>query len=328
MNTFGRIFRVSITGESHGNSIAVVVDGCPVGIRLEKEDFFEDLKRRKPGKKGTTRRVEDDYPFIESGVFNGYTTGAPILIRFENRDVKSKHYKEIENLPRPSHSDFVAYKKYRGFNDFRGGGHFSGRLTAGIVAAGVIARKIIKPIEVKARIVSIGGQNDYQELVEKIAKEGDSIGGIVECVCENVPVGLGEPFFDSVESVISHLIFSIPGIKGIEFGAGFKCAEMRGSEYNDEIIDFEGKTKTNNSGGINGGITNGNPIVFRVAVRPTATIFKPQKTVNLKTGKQETLIIKGRHDSCIALRVPVIVEAMTSIALADLKLLSLKDNIF
>ncbi len=328
MNTFGRIFRVTITGESHGNSIAVVVDGCPAGIRLKKEDFFEDLKRRKPGGKGTTKRIEDDYPFIESGVFNGYTTGAPILIRFENRDVKSKHYKEIENLPRPSHSDFVAFKKYRGFNDFRGGGHFSGRLTVGIVAAGVIAKKIIKPIDVNARIVSIGGMGCYQDLVEEIAKEGDSIGGIVECICENVPVGLGEPFFDSVESIISHLIFSIPGIKGIEFGAGFKCAEMRGSEYNDEIIDIDGKTKTNNTGGINGGISNGNPMVFRVAVRPTATIFKPQKTVNLKTGKQEALMIKGRHDSCIALRMPVIVEAMTSIALADFKLLSLKDNIF
>ncbi len=328
MNTFGQVFKVTIAGESHGKSISVIVDGCPAGIPLKKEDFFEDLKRRKGGKTGTTKRVEDDYPFIESGVFEGYTTGSPILIRFENRDTKSKHYNDIKEFARPSHADFVAYKKYKGFNDYRGGGHFSGRITVGIVAAGVIAKKLIKPIEVKAGILSIGGKKDYEDLIAQIAKEGDSIGGIIECVCKNVPVGLGEPFFDSVESVISHLVFSIPGIKGIEFGAGFKCGEMKGSEFNDIILDKKGKTKTNNSGGINGGITNGNDIVFRVAVRPTATIFKPQQTINLKTGESAIISPKGRHDSCIALRMPVIVEAVTAIALADLKLLSLKDNLF
>ncbi len=327
-NTFGSIFRVTITGESHGKSIAVVIDGCPAGIPVDKEDFVNDLNRRKPGKAGTTKRVEDDYPFIESGIFNGYTTGAPILIRFENRDVKSKHYDDIKDYPRPSHADFVAYRKYKGFNDYRGGGHFSGRVTVGIVAAGVIAKKLINPIKVEAKVKSIGGKKDYADLIAEVAKEGDSIGGIVECICSNVPVGLGEPFFYSVESVISHLVFSIPGVKGIEFGAGFRCAEMKGSEFNDILIDSEGKTLTNNAGGINGGITNGNDIVFRVAVRPTATIFKPQETIDLKTGEKATVFPKGRHDTCIALRVPVIVEAMTAIALADLKLLSLKDNLF
>ncbi|BBB32529.1 chorismate synthase [Thermotomaculum hydrothermale] len=328
MNSFGQIFRVTITGESHGKSIGVVIDGCPPGIPLKVEDFFNDLKRRKPGKAGTTKRIEDDFPLIESGVFNGYTTGSPILIRIENRDTRPKHYDDIKDLARPSHADFVAYKKYKGFNDYRGGGHFSGRITVGIVAAGVIAKKIVSPIEIKADIYSIGGKKQYEDLVKEVAAQGDSIGGIIECVCKNVPVGLGEPFFDSVESVISHLVFSIPGIKGIEFGAGFRCTEMRGSEFNDIIVDKSGKTQTNNSGGINGGITNGNDIVFRVAVRPTATIFKPQETINLKTGEKDRILPKGRHDSCIALRMPVIVEAMTAIALADLKLLSLKDNLF
>jgi len=328
MNSFGKIFKVCIAGESHGKSIAVIIDGIPAGIPLKEEDFFKDLARRKGGKKGTTKRVEDDFPLIESGVFNGHTTGAPVLIRFENRDKKSNHYRDIKNLPRPSHADFVAFKKYKGFNDYRGGGHFSGRITVGLVAAGVVAKKIIAPVEVSAEIESIGGLKDYGKLVEKIEREGDSIGGIVRCVCKNIPVGLGEPFFYSVESAISHIVFSIPGIKGIEFGAGFKCAEMRGSEFNDTIVDLSGKTETNNSGGINGGITNGNDIVFRVAVRPTATIFKPQETVNIKTGQREILNPKGRHDSCIALRMPVIVESAAAIALADLKLMSLKDNLF
>lgn len=328
MNTFGKIFRVSIAGESHGKSIAVLIDGVPAGILLKEEDFSEDLKRRKPGGVGTTKRVEDDIPFIESGVFKGVTTGAPVLIRFENKNVKSKDYGDIERLPRPSHSDFVAFKKYKGYNDYRGGGHFSGRLTVGLVAAGVIAKKVISPVKVKGEIETIGGKKDYMPFVKEVASDGDSIGGIISCTCKNLPIGWGEPFFYSVESAISSLIFSIPGIKGIEFGAGFKCAEMKGSEFNDIFEDNTGRTKTNNSGGINGGITNGNEIFFRVAVRPTATIFKKMQSFDLKTGEMKMLMPRGRHDSCIALRMPVIVEAAAAIALADLKLLSLKDNLF
>ncbi len=327
MNTFGKIFKVSIAGESHGKSVAVIIDGVPAGIPLKEDDFSEDLKRRKPGETGTTKRVEADFPLIESGVFNGYSTGAPILIRFENKNVKSGDYSEIGKIPRPSHADFVAYKKYRGYNDYRGGGHFSGRLTVGLVAAGVIAKKLISPVKVNAKIESVGGQKDFSDLVRKVASEGDSIGGIISCTCQNVPIGRGEPFFYSVESAISSIVFSIPGIKGIEFGAGFKCSQMKGSEFNDQFENNEGGTKTNNSGGINGGITNGNEIFFRVAVRPTATIFKKMQSFDLKTGEMTKLMPKGRHDSCIALRVPVIVEAAAAIALADLKLLSLKDNL-
>jgi chorismate synthase len=321
MNSFGRIFRVSIFGESHGDSVGVLIDGCPPGINIKPNDFKKDLLRRKPGALGTTTRLENDKPIIESGIFDGKSTGAPILIRFENKNVESKDYKKFKDIPRPGHADFTSGVKYAGFNDYRGSGHFSGRLTVGLVAAGVIAKKIINPINVSANILSVGGSKDIKKSVAKVTKEGDSIGGIIECVSLNIPVGLGEPFFDSLESVISHLIFSIPAIKGIEFGAGFKVAEIKGSEINDRIIDGKGTTKTNNSGGINGGISNGNPIIFRVAVKPPSSISKPQITFNFKKGNIDILEVKGRHDSCIALRIPVIIEAVTAIALTDFKLL-------
>ncbi|OQY04829.1 MAG: chorismate synthase [Bacteroidetes bacterium 4572_117] len=320
MNTFGRIFKISIFGESHGKSVGVTIDGCPPGIDLRENDFLDDLARRKSGAKGTTPRKEKDLPEIISGVFNDKSTGAPITILFKNENIRSKDYSQLKNLPRPGHADFVAFKKYKGFSDYRGGGHFSARLTLALVAAGVVAKKITEPIIIHANILEVGGNKDVIKAVDIALEKQESIGGIVDCTATNIPLGLGEPFFDSVESVISHLVFSIPAIKAIEFGAGFLAAKMHGSEHNDEIIDESGKTKTNNAGGINGGITNGNDIYFKVAVKPTSSISLAQQTINLQTGKPEKLEIKGRHDACIALRVPVILEAVTAIALADFML--------
>jgi len=317
MNSFGKRFRVHIFGESHGLCTGVCIDGCPPGISLSEEDFNHDLARRRSGGKGTTPRTETDIPKVMSGVFNGLTTGAPITIIFENQNTKSADYSQLIDIPRPGHADFVAGVKYRGFADYRGGGHFSGRITAGLVAAGVIAKKIIAPATVTARILEIGGSAQWEELIERCVAERDSAGGIVECVVEGLPAGLGEPFFDSMESLIAHTVFAIPGIKGIEFGAGFAAARMSGSEHNDVFIDADGKTATNHAGGINGGITNGNPVVFRVAVKPTSSIAKPQKTMNIRTGEMTTLEITGRHDACIALRIPPVIEAATAIVLAD-----------
>ncbi len=318
MNTFGNIFRISIFGESHGESVGVLVDNCPAGIEINENSFINDISRRKSGIKGTSSRIEEDKTIIKSGVFNGKTTGTPILIEFENNNKKSKDYTNLINHPRPSHTDFVAKKKYNGNNDYRGGGHSSGRLTLGLVAAGVIAKIILNKIRINAELIEVGGSKNINQTIDNAIKNKDSVGGIIECNATNIPIGLGEPFFNSVESQISKLAFSIPGIKAIEFGAGFNSVKMLGSDFNDNIIDVDGKTDTNNSGGINGGITNGNNLVFRLAVRPTASIGKPQNTINLKTNKVEELIISGRHDVCIALRVPVIIEAITAIALADL----------
>ena len=318
MNTFGRIFRITIFGESHGPAIGVIIDGVPVGIKLSEADFLSDLARRKPSVKGTTSRVEDDIPELLSGVFNEFTTGAPIGVMFRNKNVKSEDYEEFAKHPRPGHADFVALKKFGGYNDNRGGGHFSGRITLALVAAGVIAKKIVEPIKIKASVLEVGGIKDFEKVVEEAVLLNDSVGGIVECTANGVPVGLGEPFFDSVESTISHLAFSIPSIKGIEFGTGFNAAKMKGSEHNDLIVDTNGKTGTNHVGGVVGGITNGNPLQFRVAVKPTSSIGKAQQTVNLESGKVEKLVITGRHDACIALRIPVILEAITAIVLADL----------
>lgn len=321
MNYFGRLFRISIFGESHGKMIGVVIGGCPAGIPLSVDDFLEDLARRKPGAKGTTARHEDDLPEISSGVFNNKTTGAPILIHFSNKDAISKDYEKLKETPRPGHADFVAMKKYCGFADYRGGGHFSGRLTLALVAAGVVAKKIVAPIKISAYLVEAGGSIDIEKAVKIAVENHDSIGGIVECVATKIPIGLGEPFFDSVESLISHIVFSVPAIKGVEFGSGFRAAQMKGSEHNDALLDENGKTATNHAGGINGGISNGNDLVFRVAVKPTSSIGKSQQSINLKNKQVEELKIKGRHDACIALRVPVVIEAATAIALADLSLI-------
>jgi chorismate synthase len=326
MNSYGRLFRIHIYGESHGESLGILIDGCPPGLSLKIEDFEKDLSRRKGGIRGTTTRVEADFPQIMSGLFRGKTTGAPLLVEFRNLDTRSHDYEQFKDIPRPGHADFAAMKKYQGFHDFRGGGHFSGRLTAGLVAAGVVAKKIIAPVSIRAKIVDAGGEKDVQKAVEKAMKNNDSIGGIIRCEAKNVPVGLGDPFFDSLESLISHIVFAIPGIKGIEFGSGFTSARMTGSEHNDLIINAEGRTETNHAGGINGGLTNGNPLFFRVAVKPTPSIPKPQYTFNMKTGRREKAKIEGRHDTCFALRVPVVIEAAVAVVLADLLLLERNKN--
>ena len=322
MNSFGRIFRVTVFGESHGSLVGITIDGCPPGIALQETDFETDIERRKAGATGTTPRKEADQPTIATGVFNGTTTGTPITILFENTNTRSADYDAIRKTPRPGHADFVLDKKYKGFNDYRGGGHSSGRLTLALVAAGVVAKKILDATDIKATLIEAGGNSDIEAAIEQAVKEQDSIGGIVECRVDKLPVGLGEPFFDSVESYISHLVFAIPATKGIEFGSGFSSVRMKGSEHNDAIVDAEGSTKTNNAGGINGGITNGNELVFRVAIKPTSSTPKEQQTWNAETQSVEAFTVKGRHDLCIALRVPVVVEAVTAIALADLWLLN------
>ena len=341
MNTFGNRFRVSIFGESHGPRIGVTVDGVLPGMPLGEEDFAEDLGRRKAGALGTTPRTEDDFPQIVSGVYNGRTTGAPLTILFRNQDTRSEDYEGFREHPRPGHADFTANLKFDGFNDPRGGGHFSGRLTLAVVAAGVVAKKLLYFAKFHAQLIEVGGLKDaaaWPDALKAAQEEGDSMGGIVECTVEGLPIGLGEPFWNSVESQVSHAVFSIPGVRGIEFGDGFQASRMKGSEHNDPFPEHHcqhhhddpdhqcchgeheeggehhccGRHKhpqppvTNHAGGVNGGLTNGNPLVFRVAFKPTASIAKAG--------------IPGRHDVCFALRTPVIVEAMAAIVLADLAL--------
>ncbi|MEO7923928.1 MAG: chorismate synthase [Chitinophagaceae bacterium] len=480
MNSFGRIFRISIFGESHGESVGIVVDGCPAGLSLTTNDFLADLERRKGGtQKGTTPRQEEDLPIFKSGLFNDKTTGAPITIIFDNKNTRSSDYEKQRAVPRPGHADFVARAKAGGFEDYRGSGHFSGRLTVALVAAGVIAKKLLECLEtspqtplqgrgafkdvpgyytnpkeswkflsafakenrrnateaedklwqelrdrkigrykfrrqhpvngfipdfvclekkliievdgeyhnseeqiryddlrtkwlqenqyqlirftneeilndiagvtgrikktieelnppsplerepegevkITATILEIGGEKDLDKGLQKAIDNKDSIGGIIECRVNGLPVGLGEPFFDSAESLISHGVFAIPAVRGIEFGTGFAAAKMFGSGHNDPIENMEGKTQSNHAGGIVGGLTNGNELVFRIAIKPTSSTPKEQTTLNWQTGQQETVSVKGRHDLCIALRVPVILEAVTAIVLADLLLLEQK----
>jgi chorismate synthase len=325
MNSFGRLFRISIFGESHGESVGITVDGCPAGLPLQLEDFLPDLERRKGGsQKGTTPRKEDDLPIFKSGLFNNKTTGAPLTILFENNNTRSGDYEKQRAVPRPGHADFVAHKKFGGHEDFRGGGHFSGRLTVAVVAAGVIAKKLLAHAgvgDVSATILEIGGEKDLEKGLQRAIDAKDTIGGIVECRVGGLPAGLGEPFFDSVESLLSHAVFAIPAVRGIEFGTGFAAAGMFGSQHNDAIEDLQGRTRTNHAGGVVGGISNGNELVFRIAVKPTSSTPKEQQTLNWETGEQELFSVKGRHDLCIALRVPVVLEAVTAFVLADLLLL-------
>jgi chorismate synthase len=282
---------------------------------------MSDLMRRQSGSKGTTKRQEPDLPEILSGVFGDMTTGAPITLITKNSDKISSDYEEFKKIPRPGHADFVSSIKYSGFSDMRGSGHFSGRITWGLVAAGVIAKKIAAVSEISAKLISAGGSEDIETAINEAIELNDTIGGIIECHVKTPPKALGEPFFYSFESALSKIIFSIPAIKGIEFGAGFAAASMRGSVHNDSFIDSTGKTASNNAGGINGGITNGNEIVFRIVVKPTSSTGAEQTTFNFNEGKMTTLKVKGRHDTCIALRMPVIVEAATAVAMADLMLI-------
>ena len=324
MNSFGRIFHIHIFGESHGECVGVTIDGCPAGLALTVDDFLPDLERRKGGTKGTTPRKEDDIPHIKTGLFNGKTTGAPITILFDNTNTRSTDYKKQRDIPRPGHADFVAHAKAGGNEDYRGSGHFSGRLTVCLVAAAVVAKKLMSTASISSEILEIGGEKDIEAGLLKAIAAKDSVGGIIECRVNGLPVGLGEPFFDSAESLISHAVFAIPAVRAIEFGTGSSAAKMFGSEHNDAIVDASGKTKTNHAGGIVGGLTNGNELVYRIAIKPTSSTPKDQRSLNWETNEVENFSVKGRHDLCIALRVPVILEAVTAIVLADLFMLEQK----
>lgn len=324
MNGFGRLYRLNIFGESHGVSVGINIDGVPAGLPLGVEDFMPDMERRKGGKqKGATPRQEADMPIFKSGLFNGYATGAPITILFENNNTRSEDYQKHRSHPRPGHADFVAHEKFGGFEDFRGGGSFSARLTAGIVAAGVIAKKILGPgINIRAEVTAIGGNKDIEAGLESAIAKKDSVGAIIECRVTGLPVGLGEPFFDSVESELAHAAMAIPAVRGVEFGTGFAAAAMFGLEHNDAIIDIQGTTRTNHAGGVVGGITNGNELIYRIAVKPTSSTPQVQNTLNWETGKVDDFSVKGRHDLCVGLRAPVILEAMTAIVIVDLMMLA------
>ena len=320
MNSFGTLFRITLWGESHGPQVGVTLDGVPAGLPLDIPDFEADLARRRSGAKGTTPRKENDLPQIVSGLYKGHTTGAPLTLVFENANTRSGDYDNLLTQPRPSHADRTAAVKFEGWNDPRGGGHFSGRLTLVLVAAGVVAKKILGGATFSTRLTAVGGQTDparFDDAIDDALRDEDSVGGIVECRVQGVPLGLGQPFFDSAESMIAHLLFAVPAVKGVEFGSGFAGARLRGSENNDCFTDCAGTTATNNAGGINGGLTNGNEIVVRAALKPTPSIGREQITYNLATDRVEPLEIHGRHDVCVALRGAVVVEAAVAIALAD-----------
>ena len=325
MNSLGNLFKVQIFGESHGPLVGVIIDGCPAGLEIKTEDFLDDLERRKGGiQKGSTPRQEEDLPLIQSGVFNHYSTGFPISILFENKNIRSADYDKQRSIPRPGHADWVAHQKFGGFEDYRGGGHFSARLTTGIVAAGVIAKKLLYEIKIVAKIIEVGGETDLDKGLQKAIEANDSVGAVVECRIDGLPAGLGEPYFYSLESMLSQILFSIPAVRGIEFGTGFAAARMFGSEHNDRILDTDGHTETNHAGGIVGGISNGNQLIFRMAFKPTSSTPKEQESLNWESGELEKFNIKGRHDLCVALRAPVIIEAATAIVLADAMLMAQK----
>lgn len=352
---WGKNIKLSIFGESHGNVVGIVIDGLPSGIMLDLEYIHLEMQRRAPGRnKLVTSRKEIDNFEILSGVFNDFTTGAPICAIIRNTNNRSKDYDDMKNLMRPGHADYTGYVKYSGYNDYRGGGHFSGRLTAPLVFAGSICKQILekrKKIVIGSHIKSIGDVVDngfdpvdidiellqklskellpvinnnkgeaMKKLIEEIREEKDSIGGIIETVVLNLEAGVGSPYFDSLESNLAHMIFSVPGVKGIEFGEGFDISKLRGSKSNDEfyIKDNEIKTYSNNCGGIQGGISNGMPLLFRTAMKPTSSIGKPQKTVDI--GKKENTVIEinGRHDPCIVPRAVPVIDAVTAIVIMDL----------
>lgn len=322
MNQIGRLFRLSIFGESHGPAIGVVIDGIPPGLPLNPEDFLPDMERRRAGALGTTPRIEEDKPEILSGWWDGHCTAGPMCIIFRNKNQQSSDYIDIKDWPRPGHADFTARLKYGGFNDPRGSGHFSGRLSLALVAAGTIAKKILAPAHISSSIVEIGGMSDHGLAIQSAINEKDSVGALIEVKAVGIKAGLGEPFFDSLEGLAAKMIFAVPGVRGLSFGDGFASASMRGSEHNDPIIDPSGKTSKNGAGGVNGGISNGNDIVLRVAMKPASSIAKEQSSINLATASIETRSIPGRHDACIGLRAAVVMEAALAICLADLSLIA------
>jgi chorismate synthase len=322
-NNFGKIFRLTIFGASHAESVGITIEGIPKGIALSSDMFLADLDRRRPSLSGETARKEEDIPVIEGLSTDGKTTGEAITITFKNSDKRSGDYSHLRLHPRPSHADLVQIRKYGNDADIAGGGMASGRMTVALVAAGVVAKKVLGNVTFTTRLAEVNGITEssmFNDIISSAARDGDSVGGIIECRVKGIEPSLGEPFFDSAESIISHLLFSIPGVKGVEFGDGFAGTAKRGSERNDAIIDASGTTLTNNEGGINGGITNGNEIVVRVAIKPTPSIAKMQTTYNFESGATTPLTIGGRHDACIARRAVVVVEAMVAAALADLLL--------
>ena len=322
-NSFGKIFRLTIFGASHAESVGIIIEGAPKDIALSEDMFHTDLDRRRPVLSGETARKEEDMPIIEGLSPDGKTTGEAITITFKNSDKRSGDYSHLRVHPRPSHADLVQIRKYGNDADIAGGGMASGRMTVALVAAGVVAKEILKEVSFTSHLAAVNGITDsskFNDIIATASREGDSVGGIVECRVSGIKPTLGEPFFDSAESIISHLLFSIPGVKGVEFGDGFAGSTKRGSERNDVIADATGRTLTNNEGGINGGITNGNDIVLRVAIKPTPSIAKAQRTYNFESDATTPLIIGGRHDACIARRAVVVVEAMVAVALADLLL--------
>ncbi len=328
MNSFGHNFRVSIFGESHGAMVGVTLDGVRSGMPLSADDFEADMSRRRSGAVGSTPRREEDLVEILSGVYNGCTTGAPLTLAIRNGNVRSADYSHLKLHPRPSHADYVAHHKFGGFNDPRGGGHFSGRLTAALTAAGVVAKRMLgDELSIKAQLVQVGGDKNaenFERIIRDAQAARDSVGGVVECRVGGLEVGVGEPFFDSVESVLSHVIFSIPAVRGVEFGTGFEATSLSGSSHNDAIISQDGATATNHAGGVVGGITNGNELVLRVAIKPTPSISTPQQTFRYEDeshlrGEVAELSVGGRHDSCIAVRAVVVVEAAVAIGLCSLK---------
>ncbi len=350
-NRFGTLFTVTSFGESHGAGVGMLIDGCPAGLSITESEIQKEVDRRKPSSSISTPRNEPEKVEILSGIFKGRTTGAPIAMLVRNKDIDSSSYESLKNLPRPGHSDYHARIRYGGFNDYRGGGRSSGRITAGFVMAGAVAKKLLglKGIEVFAHTVEIGGitaaKSDYSKIkattdgnplrcadpeaaermmqaIQEAQAEGDSLGGIIEGIALNVPAGLGEPVFDTLEGELAKAMFAIPAIKGVEFGSGFSAARKRGSENNDPFRIEDGKVVTagNNAGGILGGISNGMPIVLRVAVKPTPSISKKQATVNLETMTNADIEITGRHDACIVPRAVPVVEAMMAITLCDFTL--------
>ena len=349
MNSFGRLFRISIFGESHGEAVGVTLDGVPAGLELDETSFEKDLGRRKSGKRGTTPRKESDTPHLLTGVFNGRTTGAPLTILFHNENTLSGDYKNLITHPRPSHSDWVAIQKFRGFADYRGGGHFSGRLTAPLVAAGAVAKQALalRGVRVGAHISSIYGITDasledagaleavaakpfpvlddakgeeMRQAILEAKNEQDSVGGAIECAVFGLPAGLGAPDFGrNVEGIFAQHLFAVPAVKGVDFGAGVAFSLMRGSEANDpfEVKDGRVVTKTNHAGGVNGGVTNGMPVTFEVTIRPTPSIALPQESVDLRTGEETEIEIKGRHDPCIVPRAVPVIEAAAALAACE-----------
>lgn len=327
MHTFGQLLKLHIYGSSHGPEVGVLLDGVPAGIAINAMDFEHALEKRKPNLKGTTPRKESDRILIRSGVFEGYTTGVPILLSFYNENQRSEDYENQRSIPRPSHVDFVAHEKYKGYEDYRGGGAFSARLTVGIVAAGVVAKKIIanylqwEKYEIKSEILQVGKEAEVDMGMAKAIEAKDSVGGLIKIQANGIPIGVGEPYFYGLDAAIAQAVFSIPAVKGLEFGKGFASLNMFGSEHNDAIINNKGETKTNHAGGVVGGLSNGNPLEFQVVFKPTSSTPQIQRSYNWKSKEVEEFSIKGRHDLCVSLRAPIILESITNWVLADLGIL-------